>query len=305
MTPHADATPKNLPLGIGLTLLAFLCLALISALAKAASPGASSGMLVFFQFFISLVVLLPWMLRHGIQHLASHRLRLQLNWSVFGMLSQLLLFVALNYIPLVDAVLLANSSPLFIPLVTWAWLKTRIGRALWISLLIGFVGIVLILQPGAGALSWATPLALAAGICSAIGLTTAGRLQNTEPPERTLFYFFLMSSVLALPLLVTSWKPPDPQTWLILVGIGVLMALAQTFTILAYRQASPATLAPFNYSVVVFSALIGWIVWQEAPNLLSYVGALLVVVGGVLSTRHSAPADGQPPAASPARPAPS
>ncbi len=304
MPESTAARAEHLGPGIILTILAFLSLALIGAFAKAASPGVSSGTLVFFQFAISLVVLFPWMLRHGVQPLASHRLRLQLVWSIFGMLSQLLLFIALRYIPLVDAVLLANASPLFIPLVVWAWLKTRIEGALWVSLIVGFVGIVLILQPGAGMFSWATPVALAAGVCSAVGLVTVSRLQTTEPPERMLFYFFLMSSLLALPLLATSWSPPDPRAWLYLLGIGICMALAQILQILAYHQASPSRLAPFNYSVVVFSALIGWIVWSEVPNLLSFVGAILVVVGGILSTHHHTRAHGPLPMAGARQPAP-
>ena len=66
------------------------------------------------------------------------------------------------------------------------------------------------------------------------------------------------------------------------------MALAQVLTVLAYKQASPSKLSPFNYSVVVFSALIGWVVWQEVPNLLTWVGVLLVAAGGILST-HGTP----------------
>ena len=66
------------------------------------------------------------------------------------------------------------------------------------------------------------------------------------------------------------------------------MALAQGLTILAYAQASPERRAPFNYSIVVFSALIGWVVWHETPNLLALVGIILVCVGGILSARHPA-----------------
>jgi drug/metabolite transporter (DMT)-like permease len=292
----APATGR-LGLGIVLIILAFFCFALISAFAKAASPGVSSGSTVFFQYAISLVILAPWLLRHGWKPLVSHQLRLQGVWSLFGLLSQFLLFVALISIPLVDAVLLANASPLFIPLVSWAWLKTRIPAGLWVSLIVGFVGIVLILQPGVGAFSWGTPVALVAGICSAIGLTTVGRLQATEPSERLLFWYFLLSSILAIPLLLQNWSMPDTRAWLLLLGIGVCMAASQILTIIAYRQASAATLAPFNYSVVVFSALIGWLVWNEVPNWLSAVGVVLVCVGGILATRQHAQPPGPPPLA--------
>lgn len=276
----------NLGLGILLTVLAFLSVAIMSALGKAASKSISSGVLVFFQNSISLVLLLPWVIRDGIGNLKTEHLGLHCVRGISGMLSQYFMFVALNYIPLVDAVLLVNAAPLFIPIITWIWLKHRIGVRLWLSLVIGFIGIVLILQPGRDVVSWATPLALVAGILSAIALVTVGRLNTTEPSLRILFYYFLISTILTAPLLITKWSPPEPRAWIYLIGIGLTMAIAQILLILAYEQASPSRVSPFNYSVVVFSGIIGWIVWNEIPNALSIVGTILVCAGGILSVIH-------------------
>jgi drug/metabolite transporter (DMT)-like permease len=284
-SPPAD----HLERGIVLIVLAFLCLALISAFAQAASdPSAgsiSSGMIVFFQYAISLVVLFPWFLRNGVASLKTHRLGIQLVWSVFGLGSQFLLFVALTSTPLLDAVLLANTSPLFIPLVVWAWQKLRPSLWLAICLLLGFVGIVLILQPGGTGLTVGMPIAIAAGVCSAIGLTAAGMLQTTEPAARSLFWYFFLSPLIVLPFLPSQWTMPTPHGWMLLLGIGVCMAAAQVCTVLAYKQASPARLSPFNYSVVVFSALIGWLIFHQVPNAITWAGVVLVCVAGILSTQ--------------------
>ena len=276
----------NLGLGILLTVFAFLSVAIMSALGKAASPSVSSGVLVFFQNSISLVLLLPWVIRDGIGNLKTEHLGFHCVRGISGMLSQYFMFVALNYIPLVDAVLLVNAAPLFIPIITWIWLKHRIGVRLWLSLVIGFVGIVLILQPGRDVVNWATPLALVAGVFSAIALVTVGRLNNTEPSLRILFYYFLISTILTAPLLITKWSPPGPMDWIYMIGIGVTMAIAQLLLILAYERASPSRVSPFNYSVVVFSGIIGWFVWNEVPNALSIVGTMLVCAGGILSVIH-------------------
>jgi len=288
MSEAAAVPAKHLGRGIVLIILAFFCLALISAFAKAVAPDVSSGVIVFFQYAISLVVLMPWFVRVGVRNLRTHKLKLQLVWSIFGLGSQFLLFVALTTIPLLDASLLANASPLFIPLVVWVWQKERPDAWLAFTLLLGFVGIVLILQPGgaSGIISLGTPIAIAAGVCSAIGLTAAGLLQKTELVPRTLFWYFLLSPLLVSPISFATWTMPTPRAWLYLLLIGVCMAAAQLLTVLAYTQASPSRLAPFNYSVVVFSALIGWVVWNEVPNLLTLAGAVLVAVGGILSTQR-------------------
>lgn len=285
MANTSSSSFARLTLGILLTVLAFLAVAVMSALAKAASEtGLSAQVLTFFQNFISLLLLLPWVLHDGIANLKTHHWGLHFVRAITGLLSQYLMFAALKYIPLVDAVLLANAAPLFIPLVALVWLKTRISGRLWISLLIGFVGIVLILQPGGEVLNWATLLALVAGIFSAMALVAVGRLDLTEPSARILFYYFLISSVLTAPLLLTNWTQPQGIAWLWLVGIGITMAVAQFLLILAYNQASAAQLSPFNYSVVVFSGLIGWLIWNETPNAPAFFGVVLVCVGGVLAS---------------------
>ena len=276
----------GLALGVGFTLLVSLCLALIGTFAKSLSPSLSPVLIVFFQYALSLLFLLPWLLRGGVADLRTRRIGLLIMWSIFGLGSQLLLFVALSAIPLVEAVLLANSSPLFIPLVVLAWERTPIGRALWASLAIGFAGVVLILQPGQGTFSWAIPVALGAGACSAVGLVTISRLESTEPARRMLFWYFLLSAVLVSPGLALHWSTPAGGSWVTLVGVGLAMALAQIFTIRAYAAAPPEQLAPFNYSVVVFSALIGWVIFHEVPNWLTGLGIVLVTLGGVLSTYH-------------------
>jgi drug/metabolite transporter (DMT)-like permease len=281
-------TPRNPNLGLGvlLTVLAFLSVAIMSAFGKAATKSVSSGVLVFFQNSISLVLLTPWIVRGGIGNLQTEHFWLHFVRGVSGLLSQYFMFIALNYISLVDAVLLVNAAPLFIPLVAWIWLKHGVSGRLWFSLVIGFVGIVLIIQPGRDVFSWATSLALVAGIFSAIALVTVGRLNITEPSTRILFYYFLISTVLTVPLLITEWSTPEPIAWIYLIGIGLTMAIAQLLLILAYEQASPSRVSPFNYSVVVFSGIIGWIVWNEVPNTLSILGTILVSAGGILSVIH-------------------
>lgn len=291
---------RNLGLGILLTLLAFLSVAIMSAFAKAASTSVPAEVTTFFQNSISLLLFLPWILYRGIADLKTKRFGLHLVRAVSGLLSQYLLFAGLRYIPLVDGVLLANAAPLFIPVVVWVWLKHRIQARLWVSVIVGFVGIVLILQPGGSVLNWAASLALLAGICSAVALVSVGRLASTEPSSRILFFYFFISTVLTAPFVIARWSTPEPRVWLYLAGVGITMAVAQLLLILAYRQASTSHLAPFNYSVVVFSGLIGWIVWNQVPNLLAVFGMVMVAAGGISSTiQHRS---GHPQVPTPVRP---
>jgi drug/metabolite transporter (DMT)-like permease len=249
--------------------LAFACVAVMSAFGKAAKD-VPTGILVFFQNFISLVLFTPWALGKGVSELRTSRTWLHILRAAAGLLSQVLMFVAVKRMPLVNAVLLSNSAPLFIPLVTWVWLKERIGGMVWVSLLIGFAGVILILKPGlATAIRSHCAHRHQRGGLLSLG---PGRRQSTleyRTSRRILFYYFLYSSAAAAPFAVLKWRTPTDREWLLLGGIGLMMAASQLLIILAYKHATAGRIAPFNYTVVIFSGLIGWVVWNNTPDLLS------------------------------------
>ena len=280
---------SNPVLGATLLTIAFLAVAIMSAFGKAATH-VSTGVIVFFQNAISLLLFLPWVLRGGISGVKTHRWGMHIVRAVTGLLSQALMFLAVKRMPLMNAVLLANSAPLFIPVLSWAWLRQRVLGIVWVSVLVGFAGIVLILHPNAAILrNPAALIATAAAAFSAVALVTVNQLSSTDSTERILFYYFLISSLASLPFAVRAWKAPTMHEWLLLAGIGFFMAVSQLLIILAYRHASAERIAPFNYSVVVFSGLIGWLVWHNTPGLLALAGVALVTLGGILSTKFGGP----------------
>jgi drug/metabolite transporter (DMT)-like permease len=288
-TTVASGPRDEAVLGSLLIVIAFLCVAVMSAFGKAAA-GVPTAVVVLFQSGISLLLLLPWALRHGIGELRTTRLPLHVVRALSGLLSQALFFLAVKNMALVDAVLLVNAAPLFIPFVALVWLRTRITPVVAVGLIIGFVGVLLILRPSSALFTNpAALLAIAAALCSAIALVSVNRLSSTDKPDAILFYYFLISTVAAAPFAIHGWQMPAGFEWGYLAGIGIFMALAQLFIILAYQRATADRLAPFNYSVVVFSGLIGWLVWGNVPGLLAVTGIVLVCAGGIISIVFGGP----------------
>jgi drug/metabolite transporter (DMT)-like permease len=279
----AGGRPGAALVGSLLIVVAFLCVAVMSAFGKAAA-AVPTAVVVLFQNGISLLLLLPLVLRHGIGELRTTRLPLHVVRAISGLLSQALFFLAVKKMALVDAVLLVNAAPLFIPFVALVWMKTRITPVVTAGLAIGFVGVLLILRPSPALLTNpAALLAVSAALCSAIALVSVNRLSSTDKPDTILFFYFLISTIAAFPFAMDGWQTPARTDWRYLIAIGVFMALAQLFIILAYQRATAERLAPFNYSVVVFSGLIGWLVWGNVPGPLAITGILLVCAGGTIS----------------------
>jgi drug/metabolite transporter (DMT)-like permease len=273
----------NLTLGVAFITLAFLCVSVMSAFGKLLST-APTGQIVFFQNSISFFLLLPLVLSKGTAEIHTHRLPLHIVRAMTGLLSQALFFIAVKKIALVDAVLLANAAPLFIPLVALFWMKIRITPLVVASLVTGFVGVILILKPGMALFSQPSSLvALSAAFFSAIALVSVNILSNTEKSNTILFYYFLISTILTLPFAFWHWKTPSGTEWIYLFGVGLFMALSQLFIILAYRHASASEISPFNYTVVIFSGILGWLFWGTAIGWLSLLGIILVCLGGICS----------------------
>ncbi len=283
MDVKAQSSGKSLPLGIGLITSAFFCAAVMSTLSKEAT-GVPPIMTLFLQYGISFLVFVPSVAQGGLVSLKTQHFGLQILRSLAGSICQLLFFVAVKSIPLLDSVLLSNAAPLFIPIVIYVWFRKTVKPLVWLSLLIGLVGIVMIIRPGPQMFhDPASLLALTAGVFSAVALVATNKLAETEPPTRILIYNFGISTLLLIPVCPFVWKPLSGHQWLLLLGVGLSFAATQFLIIQAYRHASATELSPFNYTVVIFSGLLGWWVFGSVPDLLAIAGTVLICAGGILS----------------------
>ena len=166
----------------------------------------------------------------------------------------------------------------------WAWLHKRVQGIVWVSLAVGLAGVVLVIRPSAAMLhDPASLIALLSALLSAVGLVTTNKLAETDPPFRILAYYFGLPTIVLLPVTIWRWQALPLRTLLLLLGVGLCFATTQWLIIVAYRYASATELSPFNYSVVVFSGVLGWLVFGSVPGWNSVVGTVLIVAGGVLS----------------------
>ena len=279
----AAPAKQNLALGVLAISTAFFFSALTGVLSKL-MHGVSPLLIVFFQYAVSTVLFLPLALRGGTRSLATKHLPMYAVRSIAGSLAQLLYFVSLRKLSLLNASLLSNASPLFIPVIVWIWLRKPVNAVVWASLAIGLTGVILVIHPSAQMFHQpATLIALASSIFSAVGLVTTNQLTKTEPPFRILAYNFGISTLLLIPVAAFKWQPLDRRQLGLLLALGLCFAATQWLIIEAYRYGSATELSPFNYTVVIFSGLLGWIVFGTVPGLPAIFGTLLICAGGIAS----------------------
>lgn len=271
----------HLKWGIFFILVAWLAFSVLTTLSRFASASVSLATIVFFQNFISLVLILPWVFRNGMQPLKTERLGLIIFRGFAGLIGFFLLFLAVKSTSLVDAMLLNNTGPLFIPFVVWIWLKIPINHKLWPGIVGGFIGIIFVLHPGAEIINPGAFFALISGFTLSLIMVSVRLLSYTERSHTVLFYYFLIASLAPLPFAIYEWTSPTLIVWIELVCIGLLSMFGQWCFLRAFHHAKPSQLGPFCYSAIIYSALIEWAIWDKVPNLWAWIGIFLICFGGI------------------------
>jgi drug/metabolite transporter (DMT)-like permease len=259
--------------------------AAMGAAIKVASHELSIATVVFFRNAVGLAVLLPWLLPQGPAGLATRDLRGHLGRGLAGLGSMYFFFYAIARLRLADAVLLYQSTPLFLPLVERLWLGEPIPRRLAGVLAVGFLGILLILRPGSDVFSPAALAGLASALLAAVAQVGVRRLTRTEPATRIVFYFGLIGSLVAAVPAAVAWTTPRQGLWSILLVIGVFATAGQLALTRAYAHAPAAQVGPFLYAGPVIAGVLDWWLWGTLPDRLFVAGALIVVTAAVLALR--------------------
>lgn len=218
----------------------------------------------------------------GLKSLRTHEAGWHAIRSVLAIGAMFGFFYGLARMPLVNALTLGYTAPLIVTALSAIFLGDEVGWRRWTAVVIGFVGVLVMLRPGRGELSFAAIAVLIAAFCYACQAITARRLGGTESTLSLSFY------VVVGPLAVScaffdsdSWLTPDLQGWMLIVGAATCSVVAWVGFINGYRAVSPAILAPLEYSALVAGAIAGFLIWNEVPDRWVVFGAMIIISSGV------------------------
>lgn len=288
--------PRHWPLGSLWMLVASLGFAVMGACVKQGAARFSTAELVFYRSafgFVSIALVVAW---HG-KSLVSPVMRTQMGRALTGFTALLLFFYAIAHLPLATAITLNYTSPMFLALIA-PWLlpndhplTPRQRLLLRGCVASGFVGVTLLLSPvWDGQLWFAGCMGLLSGFGAAMAYAHVKQLGMLHEPDwRTVFYFTLVCTLASGAwMLGSDFTPLTWQDLPMLAGLGVSATIGQLAMTRAYRTGRTLTVASLAYSTVVFATLIGVVLWNERLSPVEYLGILLVVLTGVVSTRVTA-----------------
>ena len=278
--PQDSELKDNIPLGILAAIAAFLMFSIMITLAKLLVERHS---VIEIAFYRNLIACIPFLVavfffrRRDILRLRRKPKIVGLR-AVFGVVSLSLTFYAYSLMPMADATALRFTSSLIVPMLGILMLGEHVGAYRWSAVLLGFAGVVIMLQPGGGAHYFGAAIALSAAAIQAVMQIMLRFLRGYEKPETVAFYFVLIGTIVtALPLPFIFVMPTSDELPLI-VGLGLAGALAQWMLTLAYSLAPVAIVSVLNYSSILWATLFGWFVFADWPADVVFVGAAVVIL---------------------------
>jgi drug/metabolite transporter (DMT)-like permease len=227
-------------------------------------------------------MLLVFAPRYGRSLLASSRPGLQLSRSLLFCGSTFLMFYALGFVPLATAAAISFTAPLIVTAASPFLLGEKVGLARGVAVTVGFLGALLVVRPGSGALHWAAFLIFGSATASACVQLLSRKLAGYDSPETSNTYMVLAGFLLATIPLPFIWQPPQ-GLWhaLLFVMLGVLGGLGHYYLVRAFELAPASFVSPFNYAQILGAALLSIIVFGQVPDLWTWVGAAIIAASGL------------------------
>lgn len=279
---HADSARNRLT-GIGLISLTYVCFALLDGTAKWLVQSVPVLMVVWLRFLshtlIAAALLFPLRGRALVRtrHLRWHLLRGLMFVAMTGMN-----FWALQYLQLTVTTAIFFMVPILVALASAPLLGEKLDAKRWAAILVGFAGVLVIVNPGSEAFHPAMLLSVANAVLYAGFNMMTRKLAAYDSPETIQFLPAVVASVVLAPFAFAFWQsPPGWLEWLLLCLMGVFGGTGHYLLAIAHRYAPASTLAPFLYQQILYMALFGYLVFGSVPDKETWIGAAIVVASGL------------------------
>ena len=267
---------------IALLLAAVFMFSSMDVAMKILVESYSSFQVVFFRCAMSAPIFVVWMLVTGREQFRTaypvgHTIR-----AIFGLVMLYCVGECFRELQLADAYALFFASPLLMTLLSGPVLGEPAGMARIVAATLGFAGVLIVLNPSSGSLAtYGAVMGILAVIFYSFSALLLRRLGNRDGTVTIAFWFTAMVGLGAGLFAIPSWKPVDPGDWLLLTALGVTGTLGQVLLTAAFRRASVAVVAPFDYVHMVWALIYGYWLWGYLPGVHTGVGTAVLVMSGL------------------------
>lgn len=271
--------------------------AMNGALTKILANEMSALEIVFFRNLLG-VALILYALKHTAPKLSGGKFYMLISRGIYGFLAMILFFYTITVIPLGEAITLNKTSPLFVSVLAYYLLKEHLSLNTIFALIIGFLGIILIVKPFGFSISYAHFLGILGGFFAAAAYTTIKKIKDIYDSRVIVLSFVGMGTLLpALGFLLAPYidapeaisfmfpvftMPNTTYVWSLIVFMGLISTLSQWLLTKAYSASKVSIIGVISYTNIPFAIGFGWMLGDALPDMYTYMGIGLIVIGGIL-----------------------
>ncbi len=284
---RTTAGRTNNSIGALYTMLAMLGFASMDAISKWLVADYAIGQMMWIRYAVFCVFAWFVVRRRGlITSLRTQRPWLQGGRALLAVVESAVFVLAFNYLPLADTHAVAATSPLIVIALGALFLGERAGLARWLAVAVAFIGMLMIVRPGLKTFDWPVLLPLLGAILWAAYQVLVRLCSRTDAPDTTLVWSAFIAFGATTLVGPWQWRWPDATAWGLLIAIALLGSLAHYALIKALDHAEAGAVQPYSYTLLVWAAVLGALVFGDIPDHWTLAGAAIIVASGLYTWHH-------------------
>jgi len=290
---------KKINQGVLYMLISSICLSFMSAIAKILATHLPIIEIVFFRNFIGIVFIGLSFFKSPLKQTGGKPLLLFFRATI-GLIAMLSFFYNIANITLADAVIYSRMSPIFTAIFALWFLKEKIGVKGWLAIFLGFIGMLMVMQPSGFVFEKAHIFGIINAVCAALAFTSIRELRKYYDTRTIVLSFMGIGTIVPIismylsiyyqndffSFMMGEFVMPSLFDLIYIFGMGIMASLGQVYMTKAYGITRAGIVGATGYSVIIFSLIIGLILGDNLPNILGFIGILAIISGGILIARE-------------------
>jgi len=269
-------------LGMIFAVMAYFSFSLLDAVQKTAIIYHSVFQLLFIKYcFVLFLSLIESQRKKNYSFYKSGNIKIQILRSVLSIIESGCFILSFRYLTLADAHSIASLTPVLVVALSAIIIREHVSLKTWIAIFVGFVGVLIIMRPGLSLFDPKSLIPLAGAFFLSIYQIVTRKASEKDPNETSLFYTSIVGIILMAIIGYNFWQPLMENSFIYFIAIGFFFSLGLYFQIIALSMARAGIIQPFHYTLIFWAIILGYIFYDDFPDIPTLIGGLVITVSGV------------------------